>query len=123
MGKNLRKKVSLFIAIVFVLSTMFSTAAFALDGAGDLIRNHTFDGGVGLPWHVVESSPGNATFDISGGTYNVTVTNPGANRWDVQFRHRGLIIEQGHTYTVKFTVTATKDCSVYSQIGEQGSSL
>ncbi|MHB8061890.1 MAG: glycoside hydrolase family 9 protein, partial [Ruminiclostridium sp.] len=121
MARKLSKRVSLFIALVFLLSVFFSTTpTYALEGAGDLIRNHTFDNGVGLPWHVVESSPGTASFDITGGTYNVTVTNPGVNRWDVQFRHRGLTIEQGHNYTVKFKVTANRDCSLYSQIGEQG---
>ncbi len=120
MRKKLCKKVSILIALVMLLSCFFGTSTFALTGAGDLVRNHTFDGGVGLPWHICESLPGTATFDITGGTYNVTVTNPGNNRWDVQFRHRGLTIENGHKYTVKFTVTATKDCSIYSQIGEMG---
>jgi endoglucanase len=119
MKKRMCKRISFFIALVMILSTFVGTSTFALTGAGDLIKTHTFDDGVGLPWHVVESYPAAASFDITGGTYNIKVTNPGTNRWDVQFRHRGLTIEQGHNYTVKFTVTANKDCSVYTQIGEQ----
>jgi endoglucanase len=121
MRKKLGKKVSLFVVLVFLISTMLSSFSYALVGAGDLVRTHTFDDGVGLPWHVVESYPAKADFDITGGTYNITVKNPAKNRWDIQFRHRGLTIENGHTYTVKFTVTASKDCSIYSQIGEQSS--
>lgn len=87
---------------------------------GNLIRNSTFDNGVGLPWTVVESYPAAASFDIKDGKYYVTPTNKGTNRWDVQFRHRGLVIENGHTYNVKFTVMSTADCYIYPKIGDQG---
>jgi endoglucanase len=86
---------------------------------GELIRNNTFDDGVGLPWHICETYPADADFEIKNGKYYVTINNKGAERWDVQFRHRKLVIEQGHTYTVKFTVTATKDCLIYPKVGDQ----
>ncbi|MDS0526344.1 glycoside hydrolase family 9 protein [Clostridium sp. SHJSY1] len=92
---------------------------------GHLIKNSTFDNGVGLPWTEVETFPSTAQFDIKGGSYNITVNkiadNPSKdNRWSVQFRHRGLTLEQGHTYTVKFTVTADQNCKIYPKIGQQG---
>lgn len=68
----------------------------------------------------METFPASADFSIEGGKYNITINNRGTERWDVQFRHRGLTIERGHTYTVKFTVSATKDCKVYPKIGDQG---
>lgn len=120
MLKRARKKLAALVAIALMVPVLHSAPASALVGAGDLIQNHTFDNGVGLPWTVVVTAPAAADFDISNGKYNITITNKGTNRWDVQFRHRGLVIEQGHTYTVKFTVTSTKDCMIYPKIGDQG---
>lgn len=112
----MRKKraVSSFLSLVMVAA--LNTSVFA----ADLIKNNTFDNGVGLPWHVVETYPAEADFDIKDGKYYVTIKNKGTEKWDVQFRHRGLTIEQGHTYNLKFTITATKDCYVYPKIGDQG---
>ncbi|WP_243240312.1 glycoside hydrolase family 9 protein [Clostridium cibarium] len=95
------------------------------ESQGHLIRNSTFENRVGLPWTEVETYPAEGTFDISGGTYNVTInkiqTPPTKdNRWAVQFRHRGLTLERGHHYTVKFTVTADHNCKIYPKIGQQG---
>lgn len=127
MRKGLCKRVSFLVALVVLLTGVLGSSAFAVEytgnfyNVGELIQQNTFDEGVGLPWHVVESDQGKATFDISGGTYNVTINNKGVNRWDVQLRHRGLKLESGHTYTVKFSVTSTKDCLIYPKIGDQGS--
>ena len=124
MKKRLAKKVAMLIAIVLVLSSSIGQA-FALVGAGDLIQNHTFDNRVGLPWHVVESYPAKASFEItSDGKYKITAQKIGeagkGERWDIQFRHRGLALQQGHSYTVKFTVTASRACKIYPKIGDQG---
>jgi endoglucanase len=86
---------------------------------GELIRNNTFDGGVGLPWHICETYPAEADFEIKDGKYYVTLLNKGTDRWDVQFRHRKLVIEQGHTYTVKFSISSTKSCDIYPKVGDQ----
>ncbi len=126
MKKRLCKRVSLLVAIVMLLTCAFGSSVFAVEytgeyfSVGELIQQNNFDGGVGLPWHVVESDQGKATFDISGGTYNVTINNKGENRWDVQLRHRGLKLENGHKYTVKFSVTSEKACQIYPKIGDQG---
>ncbi|PYG86541.1 endoglucanase [Ruminiclostridium sufflavum DSM 19573] len=126
MKKRLCRRVSFLVAFIVLLSGVFGTAAFAVEytgnyfSVGELIQQNNFNGGVGLPWHVVESDTGKAVFDISGGTYNVTINNPGVNRWDVQLRHRGLKLESGHKYTVKFTVTSSKACQIYPKIGDQG---
>ncbi|URZ05282.1 glycoside hydrolase family 9 protein [Clostridium felsineum] len=120
-----RKLLSMIVAASLVVGVGFSNICYAKPpapdpnsnvGTHDLIRNSTFTDGIGLPWTEVETAPAHADFDISGGTYNITVTKPGSNIWDVQFRHRDLDLEAGHKYHVEFTVTADKDCDIYPQI-------
>ncbi|MFR7471375.1 MAG: glycoside hydrolase family 9 protein [Ruminococcus sp.] len=90
--------------------------------AGQLLGQTDFSDGVGLPWHVCESATGEMEFEISDGVYRITIVNPGGasnggeDRWDCQFRHRGLTIESGKHYTVSFDITASKDCTYYTKI-------
>lgn len=119
MRKKFSKKVSFLVALVMMLSS-FGTSAFANFSVGELIQNNTFTGGVGLPWHVVESLPGKASFEIENGVYTVTPTVAGDNTWDIQLRHRGLTMEQGHTYNIKFTVKSTKNCKIRPKVGDMG---
>jgi endoglucanase len=130
-GKNMKKwtrKVAAVMAAVMMVSAS-SSAVFAnkiiqpiqYEGKGDLVRNHTFDNGVGLPWHVVETIPAKSEFQIKDGKYKVTVLNVGKDRWDVQFRHRSIAIQSGHTYTIKFTVSCDKAIKIYPKVGTQGS--
>ncbi len=94
--------------------------------AGQQIGQTDFENGVGLPWHVCESAPGEMDFDISDGVYKITIVNPGGasrggeDRWDCQFRHRGLKIVSGQTYKVSFEITASNDCTYYTKIGDMG---
>lgn len=97
-----------------------ATAPLGRYSVGDLIKTNDFDDGVGLPWNQVETYPADGDFDISNGTYNVTVNNGSEDRWGVQFRHRGLTLEAGHTYNVTFEVTANANCRLYAKIGDQG---
>ncbi len=126
MKKRLVKKIAMLMAIVFVLSSyVVQASAGEYEGIGDLIRNHTFDNGVGFPWRVAETFPASANYDITAeGKFKITVSKIGSyatgQRWDVQFLHRGLTLQQGHTYTVMFTVTADRDCFIYPKIGDQG---
>ncbi|BCZ47860.1 endoglucanase [Clostridium gelidum] len=127
----IRKKVVCLIALGAIMISSCMPPALAnaassnLVGAGNLIRNSTFDSGVGLPWTQVETYPAHGEFDISDGKFNITVIKPDEarskdTRWAIQFRHRGLVLEQGHTYDVSFTVTPTVDCKIYPKIGQQG---
>jgi endoglucanase len=116
------KKVSLIVAIVALLSVFFGNTVFAetdLPNVGNLIRNSTFDNGVGIPWHVAEISPAKADFNIKDGKFNIKINDRGVNRWDIQFSHSDIVIEQDHKYTVKFTVSATKNCKIYPKIGDK----
>ncbi len=125
MKKRLVKKLAMLMVIVFVLSTCVVQAyAIEYEGAGDLIRNHTFDNGLGFPWRVVETYPASANYDITAdGKFKITVSKIGdsttGQRWDVQFLQRGLTLLQDHEYTVQFTVTADRDCLIYPRISDQ----
>lgn len=94
--------------------------------AGQQLGQTDFESGIGLPWHVCESQPGKMEFDISGGVYKITIVNPGGasrggeDRWDCQFRHRGLKVVSGQSYKVSFEITASNDCTYYTKIGDMG---
>lgn len=127
----IRKKISCLIIAGLVAVSMWipstpANAAGNLVGAGNLVKNSTFDGGVGLPWNQVETYPADGDFNIDNGKYTITIlkTDEPRNkdtRWAVQFRHRGITLEQGHTYTFKFTVTPSANCKVYPKIGQKDS--
>lgn len=121
MTKLTLKKVKYFLVISFFFSAFFSifsiTDSFAVE---ELIKTNNFNDGVSNPWHVVTSDTGKASYDVSNGKFNVTVQNPGDYRWDIQLRCRGFDLIEGHSYTVKFTVSSTKNCKIYAKIGDQG---
>ncbi len=92
--------------------------------AGQQLGQTDFSSGVGLPWHVCESAPGEMDFEIKDGQYVITIVNAGGaskggeDRWDCQFRHRGLTLSQGCTYEVSFDITASNNCTYYTKIGD-----
>ena len=88
--------------------------------ADELLDQTDFDDGIGLPWHISESAEENSDFKVADGVYSVTVNKATTDKWDVQIRHRGLTLETGHTYNVKFKVKADKATKVYAKIGQQG---
>ena len=44
----------------------------------------------------------------------------GNNSWDAQLRHREMVIEQGHTYSVDFAAWATTPTAIRPKIGMSG---
>lgn len=87
--------------------------------ADDLLDQNDFENGVGLPWHISESAEENSDFKVENGKYIVILKSKATEKWDVQIRHRGLTIESGHEYNVKFKVKANKATKVYAKIGQQ----
>ena len=91
--------------------------------AGEQLGETNFDSGRGLPWHIVESNTGEMDFEITGGKYVITIVNPGGasrggeDRWDCQFRHRGLSIVSGHQYRVQYEITPSNAGKYYTKIG------
>ena len=93
--------------------------------AGEELGHGDFNDGAGLPWHICESATGTMKFEITDGCYNILITNPGGvgndgeGRWDCQFRHRGLTIEEGHTYRMTYSVwTDASDAHIYAKLGD-----
>ncbi|MBR6873178.1 MAG: glycoside hydrolase family 9 protein [Ruminococcus sp.] len=91
--------------------------------AGQQLGQTDFENGVGLPWHIVESTAGEMAFEIADGVYKVTIISPGGasrggeDRWDCQFRHRGLKIVAGHQYKVHYEITPSNAGKYYTKIG------
>lgn len=122
--KNLKKRVLAFVmSVLSAAAVTFSAVPFKAS-AGQLLGQTNFEEGIGLPWHVCESAPGEMDFSIDNGVYSITIVNPGGasnggeDRWDCQFRHRGLKITSGNTYKVSFEITASNDCTYYTKIGD-----
>ncbi|MCC8111648.1 MAG: glycoside hydrolase family 9 protein, partial [Ruminococcus sp.] len=75
-------------------------------------------------WDFGESAGGDMDFEITNGQYVITIVNPGGalnggeDRWDCQFRHRGLTLQSGCTYEIAYEITASNDCTYYTKIGD-----
>jgi len=100
------------------LSTTLTAFAGVMTGEG------TFQEGAGLPWHVCENGTGEMAFSISDDIYSILIKNPGGasnggdDRWDCQFRHRGMTIEYGHKYRLTYSVYATNSGHIYGKLGD-----
>src|SRR4249920_3469539 len=81
--------------------------------AHNLIAKASFEDGKSLPWTTSFTLPGDGRAYVESGELCVEVTNKGANRWDAQLRHRDMVIEKGHTYTIRFTMRATQKTRAY----------
>ena len=108
-----------------LFSTLLAAGILTLPvSAGQQLGQTDFDDGVGLPWHICESAAGEMEFAITDGAYMITIVNPGGaanggeDRWDCQFRHRGLTIQSGCTYEVAYDITASNNCTYYTKIGD-----
>ncbi len=129
-GNHIMKKkaVKYLLATVLSVTCLFGSDMFAAPGlkyvfAGEQLGENDFDDGKGLPWHIVESATGEMEFEIADGVYRITIVNPGGasnggeDRWDCQFRHRGLTIVQGHNYHVHYEIKASNTGKYYTKIG------
>ena len=65
-----------------------------------------------LPWHICSSNPAKQSFNIEDGTFHIQIRVPEGSeheKWDLQFRHRGLNFKKGHEYKVSFKVKSKRD--------------
>ncbi|MDO5559600.1 MAG: glycoside hydrolase family 9 protein [Oscillospiraceae bacterium] len=119
--KNNFKKTLACISAVAMLSSAVCAPMSVL--AGEQLGNTSFEENIGLPWHICESGTGRLDFNFKDEKYNIEIINPGGashggeDRWDCQFRHRGLHIEEGHTYTLSYEITSDAAGMYYSKIG------
>ncbi len=117
---NSKKNVTKVLALCLTAASAITPLSAS---AGQLLGETSFDS-KGLPWHVCESAPGKMSFDISGGVYTAVIENPGGasnggeDRWDCQFRHRGLVMRTSDTYEISFELTADKAGKFYTKIGD-----
>ena len=108
-----------FMHVVTVTCLLLPMKAYA----GEQLGENDFESGKGLPWHIMESETGKMEFEIEDGVYRITIVNPGGrsnggeDRWDCQFRHRGLKIVSGHTYHVHYEIKASNSGRYYTKIG------
>lgn len=110
------------------LSTLTETtdtaSAANVGSTGEEIGEGTFNDGVALPWHICENATGSMQFDITDGIYAIYIACPGGtnysgeSRWDCQFRHRNLTIEQGHTYRITYSVNPSESGHMYAKLGD-----
>lgn len=85
---------------------------------GQLFKETDFNDGSGLPWHIYTKDWVTYYYNIKDGKL-VYFKEPEYNgdKGDVQFKHRNLYIEKGHTYTLKYSVTASNSCTIYARVG------
>ena len=120
-----KKIMSVMMAVTLVfLQVMTAVFSFPMHvSAGEMLGENDFDSGKGLPWHICESATAKMEFEIEDGVYRITIVNPGGasnggeDRWDCQFRHRGLTIVSGHTYHVHYEIKASNSGKFYTKIG------
>jgi endoglucanase len=87
---------------------------------GNLLKASTFEDGRSLPWMASFSAPAVGESKVENGAYCIDVTHAGTNRWDAQIRHREMVIQNGHTYTVQFRAWATAETRMYPKVGMSG---
>ena len=73
-----------------------------------------------MPWTTSFTVPGNGRAFVKDGQLCVEVTNKGRNPWDAQARHREMVIEHGHTYSIQLMAHATKPTKMKAKLGMAG---
>ncbi|MEP6654066.1 MAG: carbohydrate binding domain-containing protein, partial [Myxococcales bacterium] len=86
----------------------------------NLILKETFKDGKSLPWTTSFSIPSDGEASVQNGELCVELRNVGVNRWDAQLRHRDMVLQKNHTYTVQFMMHATQKTRAYTKIGQAG---
>jgi endoglucanase len=86
----------------------------------NLLPNGTFEGGRSLPWTSSFTVPADGNAQVVDGALCLVVEKAGTNRWDAQIRHREMIIQRGHTYSVRFTAHASRPTKIRVKVGQQG---
>lgn len=97
-----------------------SASTSSSSAGGNLLKSSNFDDGVSVPWTTSFTEPANGSADVENGALCVKVTNAGKNNWDAQFRHREMVIQRNHTYTVSFKAWASEDTKARPKVGMSG---
>jgi endoglucanase len=97
-----------------------SSAVGAAASGGNLLKSSTFDDGISVPWTTSFTAPADGSAQVENGALCVTVTNKGKDNWDAQFRHREMVIQRDHTYTVQFKGWASAATRARPKVGMSG---
>jgi endoglucanase len=107
-------------AVPVTPSDASETSSASATAGGNLLKASTFDDGVSVPWTTSFTAPAGGDAEIKQGALCVKVTNQGTNNWDAQFRHREMVIQQGHTYSLQFKAWASADTKARPKVGMSG---
>jgi len=86
----------------------------------NLLKASTFDDGKSIPWATSFTAPAEGLAEIEAGAFCVEVRNKGNKRWDAQFRHREIVIQRGHAYTIQFKAWASAPTKARPKVGMSG---
>ena len=86
----------------------------------DLLKNNSFEGGKYLPWNTSFSAPANGTASVKDGQFCIVVNDKGVHAWDAQARHREMVIQKGHTYSLAYVAHASKPIQMKVKVGMSG---
>ena len=85
-----------------------------------LIKTVDFNDGTSLPWTLSFSDPAKGYAAVENGAYCLHVENKGANKWDAQVRHREMVIQKGHTYSLTFKIWGDQKTRASVKVGMVG---
>jgi len=112
MHKKLKKIMAGAISLATLAASANSTISpMAAETTVQVLGESTFEE-KSLPWHVTEAPPAKQEFKVEDGTFHITIRVPeGAEKekYDLQFRHRGLSFKKGHEYKVSFKVKSKRE--------------
>lgn len=97
-----------------------TAGAAVVPTGGNLVKNADFETGTSLPWTSSFTQPASGEAFVEDGAYCLRVDNPGGSAWDAQVRHREMVIEKGHTYTISFKVWTDKPTILRTKVGMAG---
>ena len=76
----------------------------SVPAGGNLLLNVDFSDGKTLPWTSSFSAPATGELGVSGGAACLVIEQPGGQKWDAQIRHREMVIQKEHTYSVAIKI-------------------
>jgi endoglucanase len=83
----------------------------------NLIAKSSFEDGTWSPWWTHYVHPGLGFPSVRDGKFCFTLTSNAHKPWDAQFHHGHMVAQKGHTYSIKFTISASCKVWVYAIAG------
>lgn len=116
------KKLKKVIASLAAVSMLAGAVASPVSVSAQMLGYFDFEAGVGFPWELVDKGPASVDCNISNGSYNIEIINPGGrlaggeDRCDLQLCHGGLNFESSSTYKLTYSVSSDTEGYIYSCI-------